>query len=304
MTDPNRSAAGLADRYPSRIAAEPSVLARQEPVVHGRAEDGPLDAERLAFYENNGYLSFEALFSAEEIRPYLDELVRLRASESERAAPEAVVEPDSGELRSIFAVHKNNAVLRELCTHPRLVAIARQLLGDQVYIHQSRINYKSGFRGREFYWHSDFETWHVEDGLPAMRTLSCSVSLTPNTEHNGPLMVIPGSHRKYVVCVGETPENHYRKSLRKQEYGVPDEDSLAGLVAEGGIVAPKGPAGSVTFFDCNLMHGSNSNITPFPRSNVFIVFNSLENRPQAPFCGLAPRPNFIAEREDFGPVGG
>jgi len=304
MTDPNRTAATLADRYPSRIAAEPSLLARQDPVVHGRAEDGPLDAERLAFYENNGYLSFEAFFGAEEIRPYLDELARLRASESERAAPEAVIEPDSGELRSIFAVHKNNVALRELCTHPRLVAIARQLLGGQVYIHQSRINYKSGFRGREFYWHSDFETWHVEDGLPAMRTLSCSVSLTPNTAHNGPLMVIPGSHRKYVACVGETPENHYRKSLRQQEYGVPDEDSLAGLVAEGGIVAPKGPAGSVTFFDCNLMHGSNSNITPFPRSNVFIVFNSVENRPQAPFCGLAPRPPFIAEREDFGPVGG
>lgn len=304
MTDPNRTAASLADRYPSRIAAEPSVLERQDPVVHGRAEDGPLDAERLAFYENNGYLSFEAFFGAEEIRPYLDELARLRASESERAAPEAVIEPDSGELRSIFAVHKNNAVLRELCTHPRLVAIARQLLGDQVYIHQSRINYKSGFRGREFYWHSDFETWHVEDGLPAMRTLSCSVSLTPNTEHNGPLMVIPRSHRKYVACIGETPENHYRKSLRKQEYGVPDEDSLASLVAEGGIVAPKGPAGSVTFFDCNLMHGSNSNITPLPRSNVFMVFNSVENRPQAPFCGLAPRPPFIAEREDFGPVGG
>ncbi len=91
-----------------------------------------------------------------------------------------------------------------------------------MYIHQSRINYKSGFRGREFYWHSDFETWHVEDGLPAMRTLSCSVSLTPNTEHNGPLMVIPGSHRKYVACIGETPENHNLKSLRMQEYGVPD----------------------------------------------------------------------------------
>ena len=124
MTDPNRTAATLADRYPSRIAAEPSLLARQDPVVHGRAEDGPLDAERLAFYENNGYLSFEAFFGAEEIRPYLDELARLRASESERAAPEAVIEPDSGELRSIFAVHKNNVALRELCTHPRLVAIA------------------------------------------------------------------------------------------------------------------------------------------------------------------------------------
>ncbi|MDX9886554.1 ectoine hydroxylase [Thauera sp.] len=303
MTYPIQTATGQTDRYPSRIGSEPSVLERQDPIVYGRAEDGPLDSARLTLYEKEGFLSLESFFSTDEIQAYLDELARLRDSRSECRAPEAIIEPDSGELRSIFAIHKHNAVLRRLCMHPRLVAIARQLLGGPVYIHQSRINYKSGFRGREFYWHSDFETWHVEDGLPAMRTLSCSVSLTPNTEHNGPLMVIPGSHRKYVACVGETPEAHYVASLRRQEYGVPDEDSLGRLVAEGGIVAPKGSAGSVTFFDCNLMHGSNSNITPLPRSNVFIVFNSVDNRPQAPFCGLPPRPPFIAEREDFRPVG-
>ncbi len=85
------------------------------------------------------------------------------------------------------------------------------------------------------------------------------------------------------------------------EVGVPDDASLRKLVEAGGIAAPTGPAGSVTFFDCNLMHGSNSNITPLPRSNVFVVYNSVHNRPVQPFCGLAPRPNFIAEREDFSP---
>src|SRR3546814_19786785 len=87
---------------------------------------------------------------------------------------------------------------------------------------QSRLNYKPGFVGKEFYWHSDFETWHVEDGMPQMRALSMSILLAPNTVLNGPLMIIPGSHRKYLTCVGETPEDHYRSSLKKQEYGVPD----------------------------------------------------------------------------------
>ena len=65
---------------------------------------------------------------------------------------------------------------------------------------------------------------------------------------------------------------------------------------------PTGLAGSVTFFECNVMHGSSSNITPLPRSNVFVVYNSVHNTPVAPFCGLPPRPNFIAEREDFTPL--
>ena len=106
-----------------------------------------------------------------------------------------------------------------------------------------------------------------------------------------------------MACVGETPDNHYKKSLKSQEVGVPDDDSLTQLVNDFGITAPTGLAGSVTFFECNIMHGSNSNITPLPRSNVFVVYNSVHNTPVDPFCGLAPRPNFIAERIDFTPAG-
>ena len=294
--------ARVEDRYPSRVAPEASITDRKDPVVYGSAEDGPLTTAELRFYQDNGYLSFERLLSAEELAECLAELERLRGDEAVKTAPEAVIEPDSRELRSLFAVHRRSEVLRRLCAHPKLVAIARQLLGSEVYIHQSRINYKGGFRGKEFYWHSDFETWHVEDGVPAMRMVSCSVSLTPNTPHNGPLMIVPGSHQRWVSCVGATPEDNYKSSLKRQEVGVPDDASLARLVEEFGITAPVGPTGSVTFFECNVMHGSNSNITPLPRSNAFIVYNSVENRPVAPFCGLPPRPDFIAERSDFTPA--
>jgi ectoine hydroxylase len=133
--------------------------------------------------------------------------------------------------------------------------------------------------------------------MPGMRALSMSVLLTENTPHNGPLMLIPGSHRHYVACVGETPEDHYRQSLRKQEYGVPDNDSLAALARAGGIVAPTGAPGSVVVFDCNVMHGSNGNITPFPRSNAFFVYNAVANAVVAPFGPPAPRPEFVAARE-------
>jgi ectoine hydroxylase len=292
----------VADRYPSRHAPEARITNRLDPVVHSHAETGPLDARHLGFYRDNGYLSLDQLFSATELAECLTELQRLRDDDAVKDAPEAVIEPESRELRSIFAVHKSSAVLGALCRHPRVVAIARQLLGSEVYIHQSRINYKNGFRGKEFFWHSDFETWHVEDGVPAMRMVSCSISLTPNTEHNGPLMLIPGSHHRFVSCVGATPEDHYRASLKRQEVGVPDDASLTQLVHEFGIASPHGPTGSATFFECNTMHGSNSNITPLPRSNVFVVYNSVENTPLAPFCGLAPRPNFIAERNAFTPL--
>jgi ectoine hydroxylase len=270
--------------------------------VYGGPDDGPLNAERLEFYEQNGFLTFAALLSAADLKECQDELARLREDEATKRREETIIEPGSNEVRSIFAVHEHNALLSRLCRNPKLVGIARQLLGGDVYFHQSRINYKPGFKGKEFYWHSDFETWHAEDGMPGMRAVSCSINLTPNTPNNGPLMVIPGSHRQFLACVGETPEEHYKQSLKAQEYGVPDNDSLNAMVDAGGIVAPTGAAGSVTFFECNMMHGSNSNITPWPRSNLFMVYNSVVNALVEPFCGLKPRPQFIANRTDFEPI--
>jgi ectoine hydroxylase len=192
-------------------------------------------------------------------------------------------------------------MMRRLAADDRLAGVARFLLGDDVYIHQSRLNYKPGFLGKEFYWHSDFETWHVEDGMPRMRALSMSLLLAPNTQYNGPLMLIPGSHHRYLTCVGETPEDHHLNSLKKQEYGVPDEDSLTELVHAYGIVAPVGEPGTVVLFDCNVMHGSNGNITPFPRANAFFVYNALSNRLEAPFGLTKPRPSFLADRS-FSPL--
>ena len=72
--------------------------------------------------------------------------------------------------------------------------------------------------------------------------------------------------------------------------------------SQGGIATAKGPAGKVVLFDCNAMHGSNSNITPLPRSNVFLVYNSVSNRLVTPFGGKSPRPEFVATRKTFKPI--
>jgi ectoine hydroxylase len=234
----------------------------------------------------------------DELNRHVD---RLAGDDAVRRGPRSILEPDSGTLRSLFEVHRGAGALAELTRDPRLAAVARQLLGSRVYLHQSRVNLKPGFRGREFSWHSDFETWHTEDGMPAMRALSCSVLLTPNESWNGPLLGVTGSHRWFVSCVGETPARHHERSLRAQEVGVPDDDSVAELARRGEIVECCGPAGTVVFFDCNLLHGSNSNISPRARRNVFVVFNSVDNALVEPFSAPAPRPEYIASR-DFTPV--
>jgi ectoine hydroxylase len=212
-----------------------------------------------------------------------------------------VVEARSQEVRSIFEVHKISDVFGSIVRDPRVVGRARQILGGDVYVHQSRVNFKPGFGGGDFYWHSDFETWHAEDGMPGMRAVSISISLTDNYSFNGPLMIMPGSHKTYVSCVGETPAENYKSSLVMQGVGTPDPGTLTRLADRHGIDVLAGKAGGAIMFDCNCMHGSSGNITPFPRSNVFIVFNSVENACVEPFAAPAPRPTFIGAR-DFTPV--
>jgi ectoine hydroxylase len=291
-----------ADLYPSRANSPPALVPRLDPVVYGdTGGGGALDRYALRKYERKGFLFLEGFFSREEVGLFGAAIDRLCASAAIKGSPAAVLEPESCQLRSLFDVHRASPVFGELARDRRLVLIAEQLLGSQVYVHQSRANLKPGFAGREFYWHSDFETWHVEDGMPRMRALSCSISLTENTPFNGPLMVIPGSHRHFVSCAGTTPEDHYLVSLKKQELGVPDQEHIRRLAEEGGMAAPTGRAGSVLLFDCNILHGSNSNISPWPRSNLFLVYNSVENPLGPPFCGRQPRPEFIASR-NFTPI--
>jgi len=287
----------MEDIYPSRHAEVAEFLPRLDPVVHNDwTADAPLSRDQATRFDRDGYLVLEDIFSDEEILLLQREAGMLLADPAALEEETVITEPGGSEVRSIFKIHAQSRVLARLAADERLAGVARFLLGDEVYIHQSRLNYKPGFQGKEFYWHSDFETWHVEDGMPRMRALSMSILLAENTPHNGPLMLIPGSHRSFLSCVGETPEDHYRMSLKRQEYGVPDEDSLAELAHEHGIASPTGKPGTVVIFDCNIMHGSNGNITPFPRANAFLVYNAVSNTLDAPFGVEKPRPDFIAAR--------
>ncbi|KEI71085.1 ectoine hydroxylase [Endozoicomonas elysicola] len=296
------------DLYPSRINDKDDIIWRTDPVLHPSdihpAEH--LTEDLLQHYQEKGYMLIPDLFNEKEVIAFISELERMKQDSAILNSPQAITEMSSGDLRSVFQIHCNHPAFSPLFSKTardsRITDVVRLILGGDIYIHQSRLNFKPGFRGKEFYWHSDFETWHVEDGMPAMGALSCSILLTDNNAHNGALMLIPGSHREYISCTGETPDNHYLSSLKKQEYGVPSDQSLSYLASKYGIDCAEAKAGSVLFFDCNVMHGSNSNITPCPRSNLFFAYNQINNRVGDPFCGKTPRPEYLCSRQTMTPI--
>ncbi|MEV0947764.1 ectoine hydroxylase [Rhodococcus sp. NPDC049939] len=298
----------VADSYPTRDRNECAMLIREDPVtwsdpLGGDSKPGPLSAAQLADYDRRGYHCADQIIPPQDVFDLLDEMTRLAEADNLRGDARVVRENENGDVRSVFDVHRLSDVVDEIVRRPEVVGIARQILGSEVYIHQSRLNFKPGFTGGPFYWHSDFETWHAEDGMPRPRAASISIALTENYGHNGGLMIMPGSHRAFVSCAGQTPDNYYKESLVSYTppTGSPDRPTLTRMANEYGIDVMTGEAGSATVFDSNCMHGSNGNITPFSRSNLFIVFNSVENTLTEPFAAPARRPDYLGSR-DFTPL--
>ncbi|GKT37388.1 putative multi-domain containing protein, partial [Aduncisulcus paluster] len=257
-------APAITDRYPSRLEAEQPPIPRSEPVVWSATDEGPLAPPALTQMSEQGFLIRPSTVYDATVSALRNEIDRVPSQLGDD--PRIIREAGSHEVRSIFEAHVLSSVVMDVACSPGVLDVAEQLLGGPVYLHQSRINAMPAFRGRGFYWHSDFETWHTEDGLPQMRTVSCSIALTVNVAYNGTLQVMPGTHRTFYPCVGATPRDNHRKS---------------------GIELFLGQPGDALWFDCNLMHGSGSNISPYPRSNVFLVFNSLHRAIAASAMGNA-----------------
>ena len=292
----------MTDLYPSRTDEE-KILERVDPVVYSQksSKDYTLDNASRESYEENGFIVIPNVFSTDEIDELRKELDKMASNDKLREKEEFIYEPESDELRTIFNQHLFSSLFEKVSKDKRIVNKVEQLLGSDVYIHHSRVNIKPSYKGKSFPWHSDFETWHCEDGLPRCRCLTAWIMLTDNTEYNGPLYLIPGSHKKYISCKGQTPKDNYKKSLRRQEYGVPSKQIIKEITKKSEVRGAYGKAGTLVIHDGNILHGSPDNISPYDRTNAFFVFNSIENKPVKPFGAETARADFLCLK-DFTPV--
>ena len=300
-----------------------------------------LTQKQIEFYKNNGYLVLHNFFNQSLIDKWNDiskkidsewndsflnkstfEYTSLNNKNDSYYIPFVNSASENG-FRSLFSVH--NTIFSQdkkyLHENDKIIGIIEEILGSKVYISQSRMNYQRAMHGEGFIWHSDFETWHNEDGMPKPRALSLVVALEDTFAYNGGLMVIPQSHKYFVHCFqnksstikqgkeeseGEQesviiPKENWKASLRGQYYGTPSKSQLFWLYNQTGIEYIQTLKGGLFLFDSNLIHGSHSNIAPIGRNNAFFVYNSVENRLiNQPYANKrAPlRPNYLAVRDD------
>lgn len=315
------------DVYPSRVPS-PTMVARVDPVTANHAStNGPLDPETLARFDRQGAVVLPKMFSVEEVQFLNREITRLRDfyesdgpdDLNQAAGMRIVAEEDdaSGDaertLKSIWQVHLSpkhaphlrqfGEIARRTTCDSRLVDTAKQVLGEDVYVHQSRIDFQSGMRphgrhGSGSLWHQDFEQWHCEDGMPRMRAVSMAVLLEPATPENGALMVIPGSHQRLIQAYpARTPSSLVEKNALSTGPELPVK-LFEQQAQRLGIEYCTGEPGDVLLLDCNIVHGSHSNISPWGRCMFFVVYNAVSNTlAESPYAAAEPRPEHLGSRD-------
>jgi len=250
-----------------------------------------LTAEQRMQFDRDGYLFFPGLFTPEEIRTLNDSVPALYA----RREAYNVRERGSDAVRTNFAAHMYSEPFAKLARHPRMVGPVAQLLGEALYVHQFKINGKMAFEGDVWQWHQDYGTWLNDDLMPTERAMNVAIFLDDVNQFNGPLMFIPGSHKKGVV------EAKHDLTTTSYPLWIVDDALISQLVAraggrQGGIVSPQGPAGSMIVFHSCLVHASNSNLSPWNRVSVYLSLCAVSNH-----IRRHRRPEYIAHR-DFTPI--
>jgi ectoine hydroxylase len=250
-----------------------------------------LSKEQLAQFDRDGYLFFPGHFNAEETKAMTDAVPELYA----RREDYNVREKGKDAVRTNFAAHMYSEPFAKLARHPRMIEPVQDLFGEKLYMHQFKINGKMAFEGDVWQWHQDYGTWLNDDMMPTERAMNVAIFLDDVNDYNGPLMFIPGSHKKGVIDA--------KHDLTTTSYPLwtVDNKLIAQLVEraggkQGGIVAPKGPAGSMILFHSCLVHASSANLSPFNRVSVYLSLCAVSNH-----IRRYKRPEYIAHR-DFTPI--
>lgn len=245
-----------------------------------------LTPEQLTQFDSDGYLFFPSLFTTQEIQVLLDEVPYLYAQHR----PENVRERGGNVVRTNFAAHLYSYPFAKLARHPRMVKPIQQIFGEPVYMHQFKINGKMAFEGDVWQWHQDYGTWKNDDLMPEARAMNVAIFLDDVNEFNGPLMFIPGSHKLGVIDAA------HDVTTTSYPLWTINNDTIRQLVERGGIVAPKGAAGSMILFHSCLVHASTANLSPWNRVSVYLSLCTVSNH-----IRRFKRPEYIAHR-DFTPI--
>ncbi|MBZ0216489.1 MAG: phytanoyl-CoA dioxygenase family protein [Fimbriimonadaceae bacterium] len=231
------------------------------------------------FFWENGYLLVEDAVSKENLTALADDFAAWVEESRDHAAPygEAIdgrarfdLEPghnrDKPALRRVNAPVEVSEAYFKAMSDSKMTDCIADLIGPNVKFHHSKINSKLPGGNTEVKWHQDFPfTPHTNDDVITALLLVDEV-----TEENGPLEVVPGSHKSAIY--GLWHDGIFTGAV---------DDEVAATAQKKAVVCT-GPAGSVCLMHTRLLHGSTANRSSRPRNLFISVYTAEDAIPCSP----------------------
>jgi phytanoyl-CoA hydroxylase len=172
-------------------------------------------------------------------------------------------------VRRIKSAHLQDPAYGALTRHPKIIAVLRALWGPDIRFDTAKLNMKCAGFGAPVEWHQDWAFYpHTNDNLAAV-----GVSFDDMAMENGPLMIIPGSHK------GPTFDHHADGVF----CGAMDPANRD--VDFSKAVALTGKAGSITVHHVRAVHGSAPNVSGRDRRLMLFQFRAADAWPILGFPG-------------------
>jgi len=221
----------------------------------------------LEQYRRDGFLLVEDLLDPEETS-LLQQAARADAVLQQAAMD---VKDASGRKTNLSLWnHPGDDIYGTIARSERVVNRMEQLLGGEVYHYHSKLSAKQPRVGGAWEWHQDYGYWYKNGCLlPTMG--SCFIAIDPATKENGCMQVLTGSHR-----MGRIDHNF----AGEQTGADLERVELARLRFPLFYCEMK--AGTGLFFDGNLLHRSDANLSDQPRWGLICCYNTKENDPLIP----------------------
>lgn len=232
----------------------------------------------VALYREQGYLLVENVLDAAtltKIRKAIAGLVAKAAgvkTHNDVYDLEPTHTPENPRVRRIKTPHKVDPFFLEVVRQPKMTSILKALLGKDVRLHGSKLNVKAPKYGSPVEWHQDWAFYpHTNDDILAIGVMLDDVEL-----ENGPLLVLPGTHRIDKVW------NHH---LDGRFCGAMDPTATPDLDYSKAVPCI-GTAGSCSFHHVRLVHGSAQNTSDKPRQLLLYECTAADAWPLLNFKDL------------------
>ncbi len=215
-------------------------------------------------YARDGFFIARSLFASDEIQK-----VRAYAEADPVFANTVYGRKDaSGRETKIALWNHAGDDLYSLCARsPRIVDRMEQLLGGEVYLWHMKMNYKEPRVGGAWEWHQDYGYWY-HNGCLFPLLASCLIAVSPANQENGCLQVLRGSHLLGRIDHGKTGD----------QTGA-DMERVDAALKQMELVYAECEPGDAIFFDSNLLHRSDANLSEHPRWSLIACFNAARNTP-------------------------